>query len=817
MRTLNWTKIPVHKIVSTGRPNIWSLVCNNHECATSANKHFDFEALEDLFCQPNNAGSAPNSCPGSPRLSRRTINVGDSFSSPYNSLERKILMKFNGENQYQTEVNVLDGKKALNINIFLKQYRGSIDELLSRIREADHRFIGSERLRNLLKILPEKYESEALLNQKQNANRMPIAERFLLQLIEIDNYELKIEYMLLKDEFESNIACLQPSIDIINNAAQGYAGDAAGFKLTSLLKLSEIRANKPGISFIHFIAEEAEKKSLHNFIEELPNLEEALKISVESLKSEIDTISSKISKIKAHLKECSPESTFFRKINDFVNESEEQVSQLSNKAYYELENTRINLAEFLCEEPQKFKLEECFRILVLFSQRFKCASEENRKRKENELKMEARRMKNCDQLNLQARNECESDTQDHSISTAFTKVQKKSREKLTEDELNGDLFELLNNAGEMPGDNLFGSFRRVGSGRRSRPVSASFATSRERTFSDTNTENRHQKTDPTIRQSWTEESFSHRRKANAFFKETPQILMQSSDSNILANTGLLNEKAALNFPFEKKSHKSVYINEATNENRLNIQLNDVKNNFSMNIDDKETIEKETRKASLSSINTDESKLQEMSAFKDDVSQQASNVNNFVSHNPYRCAVISPTTVIRESNQEVQLHPNEQKSVALMRTKPATTAAISAIVRPLNVTERKCRNHTTQIKVSRSKLPVRDNCLTTMPQQRKQSSDAAETRNGSIHRTKITVRVSKVHNDKNKPTHAVNIKSANIRDNMTVASKSETTVRNSARTVNKVTPVTPTPRRTLTSVQRTKGFMRPTSSSNAKRF
>lgn len=85
--------------------------------------------------------------------------------------------------------------------------------------------------------------------------------------------------MLLKEEFSSNLAYLKPAIDTIKMAAKeietseklhkimsiillagnflnagGYAGDAAGFKMMSLLKLSEIRANRPGVSLIHYIA-----------------------------------------------------------------------------------------------------------------------------------------------------------------------------------------------------------------------------------------------------------------------------------------------------------------------------------------------------------------------------------------------------------------------------------------------------------------------------------------------------------------------------------------------------------------------------------
>lgn len=36
--------------------------------------------------------------------------------------------------------------------------------------------------------------------------------------------------------------------------AGGYAGGAAGVKLSSLQKLADIRANKPGMNLMHYVA-----------------------------------------------------------------------------------------------------------------------------------------------------------------------------------------------------------------------------------------------------------------------------------------------------------------------------------------------------------------------------------------------------------------------------------------------------------------------------------------------------------------------------------------------------------------------------------
>lgn len=118
------------------------------------------------------------------------------------------------------------------------------------------------------------------------------------------SYKLRVESMLLKEEFAANLSFLEPSInailyagdDLMNNVllrevlymvvvagnflnAGGYAGNAAGVKLASLQKLTDIRANKPGMNLIHFVALQAEKKNpnLLTFAENLTTLENASK------------------------------------------------------------------------------------------------------------------------------------------------------------------------------------------------------------------------------------------------------------------------------------------------------------------------------------------------------------------------------------------------------------------------------------------------------------------------------------------------------------------------------------------------------------
>ena len=65
----------------------------------------------------------------------------------------------------------------------------------------------------------------------------------------------------------------------ICNLQGGYAGNAAGMKISSLTKLSDIRSNKPGMNLLHYVAQqiEATQPDLLTVVDDLAVLEEASK------------------------------------------------------------------------------------------------------------------------------------------------------------------------------------------------------------------------------------------------------------------------------------------------------------------------------------------------------------------------------------------------------------------------------------------------------------------------------------------------------------------------------------------------------------
>lgn len=80
----------------------------------------------------------------------------------------------------------------------------------------------------------------------------------------------------------------------------GYAGNAAGIKLSSLQTLMNVRANKPGMTLMHSIAEQAARRHPETltFPEELEELELASKSTTEQIKTDIDQLDASVKKAR---------------------------------------------------------------------------------------------------------------------------------------------------------------------------------------------------------------------------------------------------------------------------------------------------------------------------------------------------------------------------------------------------------------------------------------------------------------------------------------------------------------------------------------
>lgn len=193
------------------------------------------------------------------------------------------------------------------------------------------------------------------------------------------------------------------------------------------------------------------------------------------MRTEVNLLSNKINKIKKQIKNLetgkNDDNSFQNEMMMFLGESETEVNTLTKAIELQLENIRIEMAEFLCEDVEQFKLEECFKIFSSFCHRFKLAVEENEKRRENQMKIQAR--KSNSQFKRNTTNEMNDSFSSGQSSmvmsngTLDNKIKRRSRRDSDSDELHNGLLEFLKTANDLgTNENQFGSLRRVGSGRK---------------------------------------------------------------------------------------------------------------------------------------------------------------------------------------------------------------------------------------------------------------------------------------------------------------------------------------------------------------
>lgn len=314
------------------------------------------------------------------------------------------------------EINLLDGKRSLNVNIFLKQFRMPNDAIMTLIKEGNvEGFGGVERLRGLMKLLPEKDELGMLKAFTGDQTKLGAAEKFYLQLSELPNYALRIEGMMMKEEHAAAIAYLTPAINITAQASQdilqskmleeflalilvtgnyinagGYAGNAIAFKISSLLKLQDTRANKPRMTLMHYLVEMVAEKDpeLLTFPDEMKNLPQACRLSVDHLTSEVNQLRKSLSKVQKQVDSASDD--IKEQLMKFLKVAKEEVGELE-AGLAKIETLSTELAAYFCEDGATFKLQEFLQIFDTFIKRIKQCQDDNEKRKISEKKAEQRK------------------------------------------------------------------------------------------------------------------------------------------------------------------------------------------------------------------------------------------------------------------------------------------------------------------------------------------------------------------------------------------------------------------------------------------
>ncbi|XP_041109896.1 FH2 domain-containing protein 1 [Polyodon spathula] len=376
LRNFNWDAIPKDRIL--GKNSVWSDV-------QSDDFQIDTTSMEELF------GRKESASPARTNIVRRSLRC----SSPIDTNNEKV--------------SLLDAKRSMNVGIFLRQFKRAVTDIIEDIRQGVGQSYGSEKMTELCKLLPENEEVKRLKSFQGDRSKLGEADLFMVLIVEVPSFQLRLEVMVLKEEFEPHVTSLCSAASTLKQAAQellncpelhtilrlvlkagnymnagGYAGNAAGFRIASLLKLADTKANKPGMNLLHFVAMEAQKKDklLLSFPDKLRHVGPANRLSEDSVLEELCRLQRRVDGLQNNLQ---GEAELRAQTQPFLQAAESRLLQ----AQGEVEDMRLAsqcLVEFFCEDGDTFKLEEACKVFQSFCEKFIKAVQENWERELQELR-----------------------------------------------------------------------------------------------------------------------------------------------------------------------------------------------------------------------------------------------------------------------------------------------------------------------------------------------------------------------------------------------------------------------------------------------
>lgn len=316
-----------------------------------------------------------------------------------------------------SEITLLDPKRSMNINIYLKQFRKNNAAIVDLIRKGEARTIGVEKLKGLIKILPPVDEIELITSYDGDLEKLGNAEKFFLQLTRVPFYQLRLELMLLKADFQSQLSNVRTNLVLITSVCRGLhdnkslkkflrfvlhagnfinkgssAGDAVGFRISSLNKLILTKSNDPKISLLHVLVEETEKKDkdVLKFVDDLQDdLHKVSRFSLEQVKGEFKTLKTTVKKLKTQVENSSDEE-IKQQFGDFLEEADGDLSDV-DETLDRLGNQRSRLAQHYCENENSFNLEEFLAAFMEFCDKVKACQQELETKRQAAEKAELRK------------------------------------------------------------------------------------------------------------------------------------------------------------------------------------------------------------------------------------------------------------------------------------------------------------------------------------------------------------------------------------------------------------------------------------------
>ncbi|XP_022921542.1 formin-like protein 13 isoform X1 [Cucurbita moschata] len=314
------------------------------------------------------------------------------------------------------KVQLIDHRRAYNCEIMLSKVKVPLQDLMSSVLDLEDAALDIDQVENLIKFCPTKEEMDLLKGYTGEKEKLGKCEQFFLELMQVPRVECKLRVFSFKMQFSCQVTDLKKSLNFVNSAAeeikssvklkrvmqtilslgnalnQGTArGSAIGFRLDSLLKLTETRARNNKMTLMHYLCKILADKlpEVLDFSNDLASLEPASKVQLKILAEEMQAISKGLEKIVQELSTSEndgPISNNFRMVlKEFLRFAEAEVRTLAS-LYSSVGRNVDSLILYFGEDPARCPFEQVMSTLCNFVSMFNRAHEENCKQIELELK-----------------------------------------------------------------------------------------------------------------------------------------------------------------------------------------------------------------------------------------------------------------------------------------------------------------------------------------------------------------------------------------------------------------------------------------------
>ncbi|KAB2067872.1 hypothetical protein ES319_A09G258000v1 [Gossypium barbadense] len=286
-------------------------------------------------------------------------------------------------------VHLVDLKRANNTEIMLTKVKMPLSDMMAAVLALDDSVLDADQVENLIKFCPNKDEMELVkgyTGDKETLGKCEQISEFKKSLNIVNSACEEVRNSRKLKEIMKKILCLG------NTLNQGTArGSAVGFKLDSLLKLSETRASNSRMTLMHYLCKVLATRApeLLEFQLDLVSLEAASKVQLKYLAEEMQAIVKGLEKVKQELaasEDDGPVSEGFREtLKDFTTVAETEAGSLQN-LYTVVGRNADALALYFGEDPARCPFEQVTVTILKFVKLFQKALEENVKQDELEKK-----------------------------------------------------------------------------------------------------------------------------------------------------------------------------------------------------------------------------------------------------------------------------------------------------------------------------------------------------------------------------------------------------------------------------------------------